>query len=171
VVEVDVGPKWVEDKVYFVVHEGGSANLYSIDINDGSLSPVTFGYRSVEGFDVASKSGEHLVVFTSMTDTYPIELYLIRGGKEIQLTNFNLDFVREFSISKPEHFSFTASDGAEIDGWIMKPLDFDPSKKYPAILYIHGGPKTAYGASFIHEFQVYAARGYVIIYTNPRGLS
>jgi acylaminoacyl-peptidase len=167
--EVNVGPKWVEDKVYFVVHEGGSANLYSINVNDGSLSPVTFGYRSVEGFDVASKSGEHLVVFTSMTDTYPIELYLIRGGKETQLTNFNLDFVREFSISKPEYFSFTASDGAKIDGWIMKPLDFDPSKKYPAILYIHGGPKTAYGASFIHEFQVYAARGYVIIYTNPRG--
>jgi len=69
----------------------------------------------------------------------------------------------------PEEFKFRASDGVEIDGWIMKPPNFDDSKKYPAILYIHGGPATTFGYSFIFEFQVLTSKGFVLIYTNPRG--
>ncbi|MEM0211106.1 MAG: S9 family peptidase [Candidatus Methanomethylicia archaeon] len=167
--EVNVGPKWVDDAIYFIAHNGGSTGIYSVNVEDKSIKPVINGYRSIESFDVARRGSENLIVFISMTDTEPKELYLFHNNSEIKITNFNSEFLRNYTISKPEYFQFNASDGVKIDGWIMKPVDFDPNKKYPAILYIHGGPKTAYGASFIHEFQVYAAKGYVVIYTNPRG--
>ncbi|MEM2137222.1 MAG: S9 family peptidase, partial [Candidatus Methanomethylicia archaeon] len=167
--EVAVGPKWVGNKIYFVVHEGGSANIYALNLEDKSIKQITSGYRSIESFDVSENSLNDLIAFVSMTDIEPKELYLLKDDSEMKLTNFNLDFLRNFKLSKPEYFYFNASDGARIDGWIMKPMDFNENGKYPAILYIHGGPKTAFGASFIHEFQLYASMGYVVLYTNPRG--
>ena len=62
-------------------------------------------------------------------------------------------------------------DGRKIQGWILKPPAFDATKKYPFILQIHGGPHSAYGNTFTHEFQWMAAKGYVVLYTNPRGSS
>lgn len=167
--EVSICPKWVGDNVYFIAHSGGSTGIYSVNVKNKSIKTVIGGYRSIEGFDVAREGSKDIIVFASMTDTEPKELYLLRDGSEIKLTCFNSEFLKDYVISKPEYFQFNASDGAKIDGWIMKPIDFDQNKKYPAILYIHGGPKTAYGASFMHEFQVYAAKGYVVVYTNPRG--
>src|SRR5207248_11281227 len=64
---------------------------------------------------------------------------------------------------------YKSFDGREIQGWIVKPPDFDASHKYPLILYIHGGPHSMYGVGFNHEFQTHAANGYVVLYTNPRG--
>jgi len=167
--EVNVGPKWVGDHIYFTAHNGGCTSIYSLNVVDKSIKPVITGYRSIESFDVAENKSSSLIVFVSMTDTEPKELYLFHNNLEVKLTSFNSEVLKDYDISKPEYFQFNASDGLKIDGWIMKPVDFNPNMKYPAILYIHGGPKTAYGASFIHEFQVYAAKGYVVIYTNPRG--
>src|SRR5204863_153747 len=69
----------------------------------------------------------------------------------------------------PEEFNYTSFDGKKIQAWIQKPPDFDPHKKYPLILDIHGGPHAAYGWVFDHEFQWMAAKGYVVLYPNPRG--
>jgi dipeptidyl aminopeptidase/acylaminoacyl peptidase len=72
-------------------------------------------------------------------------------------------------LTAPEEIDYTSFDGKRIQGWIQKPPDFDPQKKYPLILDIHGGPHTAYGWVFDHEFQWMAAKGYVVLYLNPRG--
>lgn len=70
-----------------------------------------------------------------------------------------------------EEIWYDSFDGRRIQGWLVKPPDFDPAKKYPLILYIHGGPHAMYGVNFMHEFQIHAANGYVVLYTNPRGSS
>ena len=72
-------------------------------------------------------------------------------------------------LAEPEMFWTRSFDGTRIQGWILKPPGFDPSKQYPLILQIHGGPHAAYGATFTHEFLWMAAKGYVVVYTNPRG--
>src|SRR5205085_3701123 len=71
--------------------------------------------------------------------------------------------------SEAEEIWYQRFDGLKVQGWILKPPDFDPAKKYPVILEIHGGPHTAYGNVYTHEFQWMAAKGYVVLLTNPRG--
>jgi dipeptidyl aminopeptidase/acylaminoacyl peptidase len=72
-------------------------------------------------------------------------------------------------LSTPERITYKSFDGTPIEAWVVRPPDFSPSKKYPLILNIHGGPHSAYGETFFHEFQVMAARGYVVLAPNPRG--
>ncbi len=95
------------------------------------------------------------------------------GGMESQelrrLTNFNDALFKELELATPEYMPYTGVDGWPMDGWILKPRDFDAGKKYPLIVEIHGGPNTQYGYGFMHEMQVLAAAGYVVLYTNPRG--
>jgi dipeptidyl aminopeptidase/acylaminoacyl peptidase len=86
-----------------------------------------------------------------------------------QLTRLNADWLDKVQLSEPEEVWFDSFDGTKIQGWLLKPPDFDPTKRYPLLLYIHGGPHAQYGNTFFHEFQLHAARGYIVVYTNPRG--
>jgi dipeptidyl aminopeptidase/acylaminoacyl peptidase len=79
--------------------------------------------------------------------------------------------VAGLSLVKPENVRFKSFDGAEVEGWLMRPLNFQAGKKYPVVLFIHGGPHGMYGYGFSHSNQVYAARGYAVLYLNPRGSS
>ena len=85
------------------------------------------------------------------------------------ITHVNEPLFADISQSEPEEIWYTSFDGKKIQGWILKPPDFDPAKKYPLILEIHGGPHSAYGNIYTHEFQWMAAKGYVVLFTNPRG--
>ncbi|MEO6724148.1 MAG: prolyl oligopeptidase family serine peptidase, partial [Blastocatellia bacterium] len=89
--------------------------------------------------------------------------------KLTQLTKINDELFSQLNLMAPEEFWYTSFDGKKIQGWIQKPPNFDASKKYPFILEIHGGPHAAYGFTFTQEFQWMAAKGYVVLYTNPRG--
>jgi dipeptidyl aminopeptidase/acylaminoacyl peptidase len=91
------------------------------------------------------------------------------SGKMTQLTRVNDELFSQLNLTDPEEIWYTSFDGKKIQAWIQKPPNFDPSKKYPFILEIHGGPHAAYGFTFTHEFQWMAAKGYVVLYTNPRG--
>jgi len=157
-------PKWVGDRIYFVVAEGGGVHLYALRVKDRKAELLVGGNRSVEAFQAT----EGTVVFTAMENGYPPELYSWKGGKGgiRSLTTFNKDLDRNRDIRKPERFTFRASDGATIEGWILRPAK---KGQVPTILYVHGGPKTAFGYSYLHEFQVFAAKGYAVLYTNPRG--
>ncbi|AIF68607.1 peptidase S9 [Palaeococcus pacificus DY20341] len=148
--------------VYYIATDGPRANLFRVNL-EGKIERVIGGDRSVETFGIGS-----YLVFIAQDATTPTELYVFRDGKERKVSDFN-GWIKEYKLSKPEHFKVKASDGVEIDAWIMKPLDFKEGKKYPAILEIHGGPKTAYGYSFMHEFHVLTAKGFVVIFSNPRG--
>src|SRR5207253_185450 len=85
------------------------------------------------------------------------------------VTALHQEFLAPRWLSEPEERSAAAPDGAQVHGWLLKPPDFDPAKRYPLILKIHGGPHTQYGCTFFHEFQLLAARGYLVLYANPRG--
>ncbi|WP_456421024.1 S9 family peptidase, partial [Thermococcus sp.] len=148
--------------VYYVATDGPRANLFRVNL-EGKIERVVGGNRGVESFAI----GDY-IAFTAQDAVTPTELYVFRDGKEKKVTDFN-GWIKDYKLSKPEHFKVRASDGAEIDAWIMKPLNFEPGKKYPAVLEIHGGPKTAYGYSFMHEFHVLTAKGFVVIFSNPRG--
>jgi dipeptidyl aminopeptidase/acylaminoacyl peptidase len=91
------------------------------------------------------------------------------NGALTRLTNINDKLWSELTLTEPDEIWYTSFDGKKIEAWMQKPPDFDPSKKYPMILNIHGGPHAAYGYVFDHEFQWMAAKGYVVLYPNPRG--
>ncbi len=152
------------NKVFFPLAIGGRVALYSVD-SDGLVTPILEGDYTIENYSI--KNG--VITYTRHDPVNPPEVYLYKDGVEKKVTEFNEFLKREFSLAYPEKFSFRASDGANIDGWIMRPPFFDESQKYPAILYIHGGPATTFGYSFIFEFQTLVAQGFILIYTNPRG--
>ncbi|HVB74055.1 MAG TPA: S9 family peptidase, partial [Ktedonobacteraceae bacterium] len=91
------------------------------------------------------------------------------SGEMRRVTDFNEPLLSEIALSTPEYMSYSGTDGWPMDGWVMKPQDFDPTKKYPLIVEIHGGPATQYGYGYFHEMQLLTAAGYVVLYTNPRG--
>jgi dipeptidyl aminopeptidase/acylaminoacyl peptidase len=154
-------PKWAGEDIYFLVNDRGAVHLYRIDSASRESKLVIGGDRSVEAFSIAKRR----VFFTSMEAASPAELYLLDGSLK-QLSRFNGGVKKDRRLRKPERFRFKASDGEAIDGWVLRPAT---KGKVPTILYIHGGPKTAFGSAYVHEFQVYAARGYAVLYVNPRG--
>src|SRR5207302_4869400 len=85
-----------------------------------------------------------------------------------QITRVNDELFKDIQQSEPEEIWYRSFDGRQIQGWVLKPPNFDSSKKYPFILEIHGGPHGAYGNVYTHEFQWVAAKGYVVLFTNPR---
>src|SRR5262249_24468762 len=85
------------------------------------------------------------------------------------ITHVNADLFKDIRQSEAEEIWYKSFDGKTIQGWILKPPYFDETKKYPLILEIHGGPHSAYGNTYTHEFQWMAAKGYVVLFTNPRG--
>jgi dipeptidyl aminopeptidase/acylaminoacyl peptidase len=105
------------------------------------------------------------------TRPHPSPLHRVEreNGELRRLTSFNDALFDELEMATPEYMPFTGVDGWPMDGWILKPHDFDPDKQYPLIVEIHGGPNTQYGYGFMHEMQVLAAAGYVVLFTNPRG--
>ncbi|USG99369.1 S9 family peptidase [Thermococcus argininiproducens] len=151
-----------EGWIYYIATDGPRANLFRVNLG-GEIERVVGGNRSVETFGV----GDY-IVFNAQDAITPTELYIVKDGKEKRITAFN-DWITEYKLSKPEYFKVKVSDGMEIDAWIMKPVEFKEGKKYPAVLEIHGGPKTAYGYSFMHEFHVLSSKGFVVIFSNPRG--
>ena len=151
------------EHLYFVTTEGYNSYINRIDKN-GKIEKLTKDNGSIDGFDV--KDGK--ISFIGLRGLRLQELYGLKDKEEIQLTDFNEWVIKEKKLSQPEHITFE-NDGVTIDGWIMKPVDFEEGKKYPAILDIHGGPKTVYGEVFYHEMQYWANIGYVVFFCNPRG--
>ena len=113
------------------------------------------------------------VAFTLSSSVQPNEIWFYPGigGDAGRVSGHNLDLVRSHSLSDAEEINFPSFDGTPIQGWLMKPIGWRDDRKYPLILSIHGGPHGMYGWAFNPSFQVYAARGYAVLYLNPRGSS
>ena len=157
------GPVWNGDRVVFGVEDGGNLHLYSVAA-DGTGAPelLVGGEQVIGGFDVAGD----VLVYVGSTHTTMRELYTANGT---QLTHVGKDFIGGRTLSQVERFTAVSQDGTEVDAWIVRPPDFDATKRYPVILTIHGGPFTQYGTGFFDEVQVMAAGGYVVLFSNPRG--
>ena len=154
------GIKAVGEKLYFLTADGDNGFLKTVDLAGNVSAPLTPN-GSADSFDVA---GENVLV-CGMFGQKLSELYL--NGK--QVTNLNTAWCEDHSIVTPEFHSFVASDGYEIHGWAMAPAGYEKGKKYPAILHINGGPRTAFSDVYHHEMQVWANAGYFVLYCNPRG--
>jgi dipeptidyl aminopeptidase/acylaminoacyl peptidase len=162
-------PVWARDgqSILVVSAEHGSSNIKRIAIPNGRVEPMTSGRHDVMTYTDAG--GGRLAMVVS-TPTAPGDLYLAddRGSLK-KLTALNDELFRGIAQREPEEIWYTSFDGKRIQGWILKPPDFEEGRKYPFILQIHGGPHAAYGYTFTHEFSWMAAKGFVVLYTNPRG--
>jgi dipeptidyl aminopeptidase/acylaminoacyl peptidase len=134
----------------------------SLNGSDQSLTPDLL---SADCFDV--HGGKLAVIgFRGMKLQ---ELYYVESGRMTQLTRHNEAVIGGLKLSEPVHYTVNNGEGLDLDCWYIKPVDYEEGRKYPTILDIHGGPKTAYGAVYFHEMQCWAALGYAVIFTNPRG--
>ena len=149
-------------KMARVTLDGKIETLFS-GLGGGGLDrPYTGG-----GFSVGRNG---VIAFTDADTARPSNLALWKGGKVQRAIDLNADLLTGKTLAKVEALPVTSSyDKKPICAWIAYPPNFDPSKKYPLILEIHGGPFSAYGPSFATDVQLYAAAGYIVVYSNPRG--
>lgn len=163
-------PIWSGDgtTILAVAAEQGRANLKLVDADNGDVQDFTRGNQEIIGYSATPDTSK--VAMTLSTPTSIGDLFLIQdSGSPKQLTRINEGLFSQLRMSEPEEITYTSFDGKSIQAWVQKPPGFDPKKKYPLILNIHGGPHAAYGYAFMHEFQWMAAKGYVVLYPNPRG--
>ncbi len=162
---------WSKDgqTLYFQVVFHGSTVLKSISIDGGNLQDVV-GEGGVVGSYSLDASQKQLAYFYG-TITDPGQMYVLdrSSGKTRTLTQLNTSWLSKVDLGQIEEVWFKGPDNNDLQGWILTPPGFDPSRKYPSILEIHGGPQLQYGKFFMHEFYYLASRGYVVFFSNPRG--
>ncbi|MDG1750991.1 MAG: S9 family peptidase [Thalassotalea sp.] len=171
-------PQWLSNSSLAISYDDfGKRKLATITtkgkINDlaDTLSGTTVGRPYISGSFSASTNG--IMAFTSGTTTRPADVSVINTKKNFQqLTHLNDDLFAYKSLGEVHEINYQSSfDNEKIQGWYITPPNFDPNKKYPLILEIHGGPHLAYGPNFSAELQRFAAQGYVVFYDNHRGSS
>ena len=163
-----------DKRIFFQYDDKGITKIGSTTL-DGKLDLIieevgglSFSRPYSGGFFSLSKNNRYS--FTYGTVYNPADLAVGYKGSKNRLTNLNKDLFDYKKLGNVEEIWYKSSfDGEMIQGWIVKPPNFDESKKYPLILEIHGGPHTNYGFHFSSEVQLFASKGYVVLYTNPRG--
>jgi dipeptidyl aminopeptidase/acylaminoacyl peptidase len=170
-------PTWAADgkSLYVDYADHGITKVARVTL-DGKMTDVATGLTAGDEMDRPYTGGSFsvgkngLIAFT-MGDAYnPPDIGVVRAGKTEKLTHLNADLFSDKTLGKVEPLAVKSSfDGKPIDTWMVTPPNFDPSKKYPMILEIHGGPFSAYGPIFNTDDQLYAAGGYIVVYANPRG--
>lgn len=153
--------------VYFAATVGDSVRILHGEFATGKITKVTPPQGKMIDFAILGGA----LYFIAIKEDRPGELYRfeLETGAEERLTDFNQALYQGTAIAPRLPIRSKSGDGTEIDGYYIKPLDFEEGKKYPALLYIHGGPNQAYSNILFHEMQLMAARGYGIFFCNPRG--
>src|SRR6185436_18743474 len=164
-------PVWSADghSIMLIYAKEGRANLGSFDAGNGKETDVTKGNQAVVSFRATPDASRLALIISTPTRVGDLFWLDRAGAQPRQLTHVNDDLFGKLNLTEPEEIWYQSFDGKRIQAWVQKPPDFDPQKKYPLILNIHGGPHAAYGFIFDHEFQWMAAKGYVVLYPNPRG--
>jgi dipeptidyl aminopeptidase/acylaminoacyl peptidase len=164
-------PIWTADGKSIIENfaKEGRTNLGAFDIATGEMSEITKGDQAITRFRAAPDASK--LVYLLSTPTRIGDLFWLDrvSGEARQLTRVNDELFGQLNLTEPEEIRYQSFDGKMIQAWLQRPPGFDKAKKYPLILNIHGGPHAAYGFVFDHEFQWMAAKGYVVLYPNPRG--
>jgi dipeptidyl aminopeptidase/acylaminoacyl peptidase len=161
---------WAADGkgLYFTAEDRGTSNLWFAALGSAARQ-VTTGTHII-GNAAVTRNGTVFAVRTNYNHPPDLIRFEIKKPAELtQLTDVNADLLAGTRIGEVEEIWYTSSGGAKIQGWVVKPPSFDPSKKYPLIFEIHGGPHGDYNTGFNFSFQNFAANGFVVLYTNPRG--
>jgi len=162
---------WTADGKGVIVTTGehGASNLMRFDVASGRAEPLTTGDHDIMAYSATPDASLFALTISDATHIGDVYAFSPSSKRLTQLTHINDSLFNGLVLSEPEQFWYRSFDGRKIEGWILKPPGFTAGKKYPMILEIHGGPHTNYGYTFFHEFQWMAAKGYLVLYTNPRG--
>lgn len=154
--------------VYYRMEERGSSNICFASL-DGKVRKVTDGVHTLSGFSMAN-NGQFATVRSSFKEPGSIVTFNAKDAANMsKLIDVNEDVLAGVKLGDAEELWYTSADGWKVQGWLIKPANFDPSKKYPMVLWIHGGPWSMYSVAFNWAFQNFSANGYGVLYTNPRG--
>lgn len=166
-----MSPTWSKDsrKLYFPIVKHGSSLLNSITLDGDDFQTIIDEGGTVGSFTFDHEQTMVAYFFGKMDDPGQIHIHRMNSGMDLSLTNVNRDLLAEIDLGEIEEMWIKGPVGNDLQGWILKPPGFDPSKRYASILEIHGGPLTQYGNFFMHEFYYLAAQGYIIHFCNPRG--
>ncbi len=166
-------PTWTKDSqsLYFQNSRHGKVMLYRINRDGTACQPVIDAPGTVGSYTFDRQQEKLVYLWGQMAEPYQVMVREMKKerGRDRQLTTLNQKLHQEIRWSQWEETWIKSHDGYEIQGWIIKPPDFDPAQKYPALIEIHGGPLAQYGHNFMHEFFYLAAQGYVVTFCNPRG--
>ena len=161
--------KAVDGVLYLVTSYDNTSGLCTFTRGEKELHHIT---KPEFGVDFLGVCDGHVYTVglngTQLQEVYEVN---VENGEYKQLSQFNTAFFKDKYVAEPQLLSFTNKDGVRIDGFVLLPIDYDPNKKYPGILEIHGGPRTNYCAGFMHEMQVMASAGSFVFFCNPRGSS
>jgi dipeptidyl aminopeptidase/acylaminoacyl peptidase len=156
------------NSIVFILEDDGTQNLASIPAAGGQVTRLIAGRRMVSAFS-ANKDGGVAALISDIQ--HPFEVYLLRGGDLRRLTTTNDAVMAQIQLGDVEYVHFQSKDGTPVAGYLYKPPDYQPGKRYPTILRPHGGPVWAFYAEFNFEPHLYAANGYAVLTPNPRGSS
>jgi len=161
---------WSPDskRIYFTVEEKGHYPVYSVDLRTKSISRV-FDVKTIRGLTI-TPDGKYFV-FAKSAVNQPYEIYKIRtnGKGLVRLTYFNKKIEDEYDLRPAREFWITGADGAKIHTWLITPHGFDPKRKYPLIINVHGGPQQMWYDGFRGDWQIYPGHGYAVAFCNPHG--
>jgi dipeptidyl aminopeptidase/acylaminoacyl peptidase len=165
-------PTWSADgrRLFFLVSRHGSTVLQALDVEGSDPGPETVigGPGVVGAFSLDREQSRFAYLRADMREPAQVWVCGVDGGGAHKRTRVNADLLQARDLGEVEEVWFKGPDDNDLHGWILKPPGFDPTRTYPAILEIHGGPTAQYGHLFMHEFYVLAARGYVVFFCNPR---
>ncbi len=154
--------------VYYMMAERGESNLQFVSL-EGKTKKVTSGVHSIYGLSISRTGQAAAVVSTFHRPGYLATFSLLKPVEFKTLVDVNADLLSGVKLGEVEEIWYKSSDGWDVQGWLIKPAEFEPGRKYPMLLWIHGGPWAMYNVAFNWEWQNFAANGYAVLYTNPRG--
>ena len=161
---------WAHDSsgLYYLMAEKGESNLYFVSMA-GKIKKITEGIHYFSGLSMAKTGQVVTTLSTFYRPDYLVTFNLAKPGEIKELVDFNQDILADVTLGEVEEMWFKSPDGLDLQGWLIKPPTFEPNKKYPMILYIHGGPWAMYSVRFSWPWQNFAANGFAVLYMNPRG--
>lgn len=160
---------WTPQGIYFTTNMQGEVPLFKLDVAAKKVEKIA----AQQGVQVTSFSlaNDGAIAVTRSGFRHPADVFVGAPGAapNRHVTDVNRQLLAERALAPVETIKYKADDGTDLQGWLVKPLPFDPAKKYPMVLRIHGGPAGMYGTNFDHEVHTLSARGYAVLFINPRG--
>lgn len=162
--------KWSSDKrgVFYTMEEKGASNLYYLPL-DGAPKKITDGTHMLTQVSLSDTGSAAAVRGSFLEPGSLVHFFVTNPATLRKLVDVNSDVLERRTLGQVEELWWTSADGWKVQGWLMKPVNFDAGKKYPMVLYIHGGPWSMYNVAFSWPWQNFAQHGYAVLYLNPRG--
>lgn len=154
--------------VYYTMGEAGASNLYFVSTR-GAIKKITEGVHYLSGISIADNGRVAATNSTFYRPSYLVTFDLDNADEITTLVDFNEDVLDGVKLGQVEEIWTESSDGLPVQGWLMKPANYEPGRKYPMLLWIHGGPVSMYTVRWNWNWQNFAADGYAVLWMNPRG--